>query len=256
LEDSGLDARIYNWDPTKAKDDPKRCYIPDQWPKLRDMIDSSKNVMFFHSRHYGEHGVFDEGLCPGLSYGDGNLYWFYGATKLEQLCRFMPVWSPPRERQKDDPNRLFLIEVTPDNSAPAGDKEDASKNNDGRKLYQLAKQHDDEILPGGRAVNFINVDYFKTSNAWTFPVDVVDACNRLNYERFGMDWENSDYFWELYPHEFDGSMVEHISQIPAIREEIEEVIDDWKNKIILDGHEDKGKIVSTQPYVGHRSGRY
>jgi hypothetical protein len=251
LIERGLDQYIYNWDSTKSNADPSKCYVPDPWPTLGEMIESGKNVMFFHHRDYNDHGVFDEGVSPGLSYGDTDLHYFYDAPQLEQLSRSMPIWAPPRYRQQEGSNRLFLIEVTPDNNAPAGDSHEASKNNDGRKLYQLAKQHEDEILPDNRVVNFINVDYFMTSNAGSLPIDTVDASNRLNYERFGINWEKSEYFWESYPYEFDGSKIEIISQIPAIKAEVKEVIDDHKNKINLDGHEDKGLIVSTPNNTGY-----
>lgn len=245
LIERGLDQHIYNWDPTKSNADPSKCYVPDPWPTLGKMIESGKTVMFFHHRDYHDHGVFDEGVSPGLSYSDTDIHYFYDAPQLEQLSSSMPIWAPPLPRQQEGPNRLFLMEVTPDGGATAGDKEDASRNNDGRKLYQLAKQHEDEILPDNRAVNFINVDYFMTSNAGRLPIDTVDASNRLNFERFGIDWQNSAYFWELYPYEFDHSKIELISRIPAIRTEVDEVIADFKNKINLAGHESKGMIVST-----------
>jgi hypothetical protein len=251
LIERGLGQYIYNWDSIRGNDDPLKCYIPDPWPTLREMIDSGRNVMFFHHRDYNGHGVFDEGVFPVLTFGETEQYYFYSATKLELLSKMMPIWSPPLERQKDGPDRLFLIEVTPDGGATAGDKEDASKNNDGRKLYQLARQHEDEILPDNRAINFINVDYFMTSHAGSLPIDVVDACNRLNYERFNIGWEKSEFFWELYPYEFDDSRNEVLSQLPAIKSEVAEVIDDYENKRNLDGHEDSGKIVSTTYETDH-----
>jgi len=63
----------------------------------------------------------------------------------------------------------------------------------------VVKQHETEILPDNRVVNYINVDYYMSSKGGDLLIDVVDACNRLNYERIGMNWENSDFFWELYP---------------------------------------------------------
>ncbi len=245
LEDTGLDEYIYNWDFSKPKDNPGRCYIPDPWPTLREMINSGKNVMFLHHRDYGDHGIIDEGLCSGLSYDDTRAYVFYAATKQEQFCRLMPMWQPPYGRQVDGAYRLFLIECEPDNGAPGGHEEHAAKNNDGRKLYQVAKQHEVEILPDNREVNFIIVDYFMSSNAYQLPIDVVDACNRLNYERFGSDWEHSECFWELYPYEFDDSRVEYIRQISAIKAEVAQVVDDFRSKRNLDGHEDRGQIRST-----------
>ncbi|UCG62452.1 MAG: hypothetical protein JSV52_03970 [Candidatus Zixiibacteriota bacterium] len=245
LIEQGLDKYIYNWHPEKLNDDPLKCYIPDPWPTLREMIESGKNVMFIHNRDYKEHGVIDEAYVLKLDYSFPGSVCDYKADEQEQFCRLMPSWSPTRDRQKDGPYRLFLIECCPDGVSWAGDQEDAAKNNDGRRLYQVAKQHEMEILPDNRVVNYINVDYYRASNAGPLPIDVVDACNRLNHERVGSDWEHSECFWELYPHEFDDSRVEHLSQIPAIQAEVAEVVAGFKAKLDLDGHEDKGKIVST-----------
>jgi len=246
LEDTGLANDIYNWDATKDKTDWRRCYVPDPWPTLREIIDAGKNVMFFH--HRDSHPVFDQGLTQGLSYSDGNLYWFYnndGDLEQEQFCMLMPVWSPPRERQHDGPNRLFLAEVCPDGGESAGSMEASSKNNDGRKLYQLAKHLEEEILPDNRCVNFVNVDYFRGSHAGVLPIDVVDACNRLNYERFGISWKTADCFWELQPYEFDNSKTEYIGRASGISDEVNAAIYDHEHHVNLDGLEDKGQVVST-----------
>jgi hypothetical protein len=250
LEDSGLACYIYNWNPTKPKDHPGRCYIPDPWPTLREMIESRKNVMFFHHRDYGEHNIIDEGLSRGLSYSDAAKYWYYQANDLEGLCKLMRLWDPPRERQQDLPYRLFLAECEPDQGAWAGDRRFAAINNDGRKLYQLAKHQETDLLPDGRAVNFIIIDYFSASVVAGFelsrlPIDIVDACNRLNYERCGSNWKRSEAFWELYPYEFDNTKIEHITQVQSLSNEVEMAIEDVNNKLDLDGHERTGNIVAT-----------
>jgi hypothetical protein len=121
----------------------------------------------------------------------------------------------------------------------------ASINNDGRRLYTSAKFWENKLLPHDRTPNFIHVDFFRATTAGALPINVVDACNRLNYERFGIDWEHSECFWELYPYEFDDSKVEHTSRIPAIQVEVAKAGADFKAEIELDGHESRGKIVST-----------
>jgi len=246
LENTGLDAYICNWDATKAKTDVGRCYIPDPWPTLREMIDSGKNVMFFHHRDYHEFNIIDEGLCGSLDYGDTGLRYLWDAKDLEQLCRLQPRWAPVRERERDAPYRLFLVECFPERSA-AGNSEEASRNNDGRKLYQLAEQLENEVLPHNRAVNFIAVDYFMASDAGRYPVSVVDACNRLNYERLGNNWEKAECFWELYPYEFDPSKTEYISQLEHIRAEVEASRADFKEGRSMGGSVQKGSLTSSGP---------
>lgn len=245
LEDSGLDAYLYNWNPTVPKTSCDRCYIPDPWPTLREMIDSGKNVMFLHNRDCCFHGVIDEGLFWEDFVEGGNLKWFYDAQELRDLCKMNTVWAPPRSRQQDIPYRLFLVECEPDRGDPGGNERYAAKNNDGRKLYQLAKHQETEILPGGRAVNFIIIDYFARTTAGHLPIDIVDACNRLNYERFGIDWKNSESFWELYPYEFDDSKADYIRQAPFLTAEVEKAIDDFKSGKDLYWNVRTGKIVST-----------
>ena len=250
LEWTGLSQYIYNYDVTQPVFSPGRAYIPDPWPTLREMIDSGKNVMFFHSRETGEFSIIDEGYYRSLDYSNPNFYNFYHASKLEYLCNLVSAWAPPQARQRDIAYRLFLIECCPDDNCSCGNRRWASKNNDGRKLYQMARHAENNLLPDYRTVNFIILDYFGSSLAGPLPINVVDACNRLNYERAGGKWESSEGFWELYPHEFDDTRIEHITQISSLTNEVEKVKEDFNNKVNLDGHEREGKIVSTSYWPG------
>jgi hypothetical protein len=245
LYEKGLDKYIFNWEASKADNQPGKCYVPDPWPTLREMIESGKNIMFLHHRGYADHGVVDEFYFRGNVYGDENLYKGYEARNIEALCRLKRVWSPPQERQQDVPYHLFLAECDPDWNSNAGNHVAASRNNDGRKHYQLAKHYETELFHTPRAVNFIIVDYFGATACGLLPISVVDACNRLNYERIGSSWENSECFWELYPYEFDNSKVEYLRQIPAITAEVESAAQDVENERPLAGHEIRGEIVST-----------
>lgn len=108
LTDLGLGEFMYNWDASKADDDVGRCYIPDPWPTLREMIDSGRNIMFLHHSDYATHHIIDEAYVWSLSYsstGDCS----YASQLQEQFCRLMPFWDPSRERQEDGPDRLFYI---------------------------------------------------------------------------------------------------------------------------------------------------
>jgi hypothetical protein len=252
LEDSNLDDYVFNWDPTMGEATLGKCYIPDPWPTMREMIESGRNVMFFHSREISEYNVIDEGMYENLGYGNRALSYFYDAYDLEHLHKLNTRWAPPRERQQELPHHLFLVECEPDWHAWGGSRLAASRNNDGRKLYQLARYQEQELLPDQRAVNFIIVDYFAATAAGHLPIDVVDACNRLNYERFGIDWKSSDGFWELYPYEFDDSKVDVIRRVRSLKEEVAAAYDDFMGAVDLDGHERRGTIVATgyRPGVG------
>jgi hypothetical protein len=197
IEQTDLYKYVYNWNPTVPNDDRGRCYIPDPWPTLGEMIDSGKNVMFLHI----DAGVNDETGFMGTDYGDYHVYPSYRAYDLEDLSKLALKWAP------------------------------------------LAKYQETDLFPDDRVVNFIIIDYFAP---WgNPPINIVDACNRLNFERFGIDWQSSEGCWELYPYEFDDSRVEHISQVSALKAEVEGAIADFHFQISLDGHEVNGKIVST-----------
>jgi len=247
LESEGLAPFIYNWDDSKPAGE--RVYVPDPWPTLREMFDSGRNVMFLHNRKVGNFGV-DGAYYRGMDYDDyvdTNHHPFYECNDIAGLSKVQPVWDPSTcPRQHDGDNWLFQIESHSRKGA-AANRNLAARNNDGRKHYQMAKQHEDELLPGNRVVNFITVDFFYPSSIGSkkFPINVVDACNRLNYERFGLDWKSSAYSWELYPHEFDNTVVEHISRTPAIRREVDLAIADFKYRNVgLEGHDKVGNITS------------
>lgn len=248
LEDTGLDDYIYNWNPNVAKDNSGRCYIPHTWPTLRQMIDAGKNVLFIHNSGESGHDIVDSSASRGLKYSDfksTKTFHHYGVQNLEEFSRIHNIWDPAHnDRQKNGANRLFHIEVCPDGSS-AGDRNAATKNNDGRRLYQIAKQYETELLPDGRVPYVIAVDFFKNNTVNNLPINVVDACNRLNAERAGVDFRNSSYSWELYPYEFSSSKKELLSGIASVQNEIKAIYNDYVNGKDLDGHEDKGDIVST-----------
>ena len=268
LEATGLSAYIYNWDGSITDNsDPAKCYVPVQWPTLGEMINSQKNVMFFH--HRDVHDIVDSGYFRGLDFTDYNSQARdgYASYQLADLSKIQSVWDPGLcDRQKDGYDRLFLLECHAATYKACGVGQFWSTGyygcpkshracNDGRRQYQLAKQHEEDplLLPGDRVTNFISVDYYMCTQdeTGTFvePVSVVDACNRLNYERFGSDWSGSMYAWELQPHEFDGSKVEHIQQVAKLRAEVDEAISDFQlTENGLFGHRARGAIVSTDVY--------
>lgn len=247
IENSGLDDYIYNWDASAKKDSANRCFIPSPWPTLADMITAGKNVMFIHQSSETGHDVVDSSASKGLKFGDyqdPNTFHHYSAKNLEEFSYVQNVWDTSNNgRQSTGANRLFHIEVAPD-KLTAGDRNAATKNNDGRRLYQIAKQYETDLLPDGRVPYVIAVDYFQNTDVPNLPINVVDACNRLNAERLGIDFANSTYSWELYPHEFDYTK-NATTLNSALTTEVNSVYNDFKNSTNLDGHQSRGDIVAT-----------
>ncbi len=193
LENTGLWEYLYNWDYSKPKDDEGRCFVPSEWPTLGEMIDNNKNVIFLHNDGYGDHDIIDTYYYNwNNSINNG-----WTAKHMEQLHPSNGIWHS--SSQGNELNRFYLIEFCPD-TKPAGDRNGALKNNDGRRLYQLADATR-SILPSDRDVNIITIDYY-----YERPVSVVDACNRLNYERFGYDFSITADYWEDTP---KGNRVNH-----------------------------------------------
>ncbi len=265
MEFTGLDAYIYNWDPSISYNRKlEKCYVPERWPTLRDMINAGKNIMLIH--HRGLHDIVDSGYFKGLGfddYNDARHHDMYTSYQLADLSKIQSVWEPGLcDRQKEGDDRLFLLECNANTHNGCGAFLDFvwqpcprshRSTNDGRRLYQLAKQHEEDpfLLPGDRVVNFIAVDYYMSTEenygGFRLPVNVVGACNRLNYERLErFDWKSCSYAWELEPYELDQSKVECTQQIAALREEVDKAISDFQTTFDgLLGHEDLGAIMST-----------
>jgi hypothetical protein len=265
MEFTGLDAYIYNWDASISYNRKlEKCYVPERWPTLREMINSGKNIMFIH--HKSLHDILDSGYFRGLEFNDYNdtkHHDMYKSFQLADLSKMQSVWEPAHcERQKEGNDRLFLLECNANMWKACGTFLNLvwemcplsyRSCNDGRRLYQLAKQHEEDpfLLPGDRVVNFIAVDYYMSTEEYhggfRLPINVVDACNRLNYERVKrFDWKNCSFAWELEPHEFDKSKTEYTQQIGALREEVVKAIHDYKTSSDgLFGLEFLGGIIST-----------
>jgi len=253
LVDTELDEYVFNWNPAPeiAYDNPAKCFIPDPWPTIGEMIDSGRNVMFIHNRGTTSHNVVDSGYFRGLDehdFWDNNHHDLYSARDVEELSWWQNVWDPANcDRQVEGESRLFIAECYPDVDG-AGNRVRATVNNDGRKLYQLGKQHEEHLLPGARVCNFISVDFFMGNEiGQALPICVVDACNRLNFERFGLDWKSAPCFWEMHPHEFDASRTEYISQAAHLKAETDAAILGWRQHGYsgLVEREDSGDITAT-----------
>jgi len=268
LEGTGLSDLIYNWDGSISDNsDLSKCYVPEPWPTLGEMIDSRKNVMLLHHRDI--HDIVDSGYFMGLSFCEYTLPLYkytYASFQLADLSKLQPVWDPAMcPRQKEGSERLFLLECNSQTykTCRVGDAPlytaDCPQThracNDGRRHYQLARQYEQDfsLLRGERAVTFIAIDYYMSNQfrqgGWHEPISVVDACNRLNFEKFGIEWSESYFSWELQPHEFDPSRKEHVLSVSALREEVDGAISDYKDvEGGLRGHEMKGAIQSSPVY--------
>lgn len=218
LEDTGLDDYIYNWDASKGKSDSNKFTFPNPWPTLETIIDSGKNVIFISSSD--NHDVIDSAAFRGLNHSHVTSPCYshlYAGTELEHCSEVQQVWSPNNnDRQKNRAtsgvlanrnDRLFHLEVTCDNGYTAGSPFFATINNDGRRLYNLAKHWDDNLLPNNRLTNFISIDFYMSRdlpgslNNRKQPISIIDACNRLNVERSGYSYQTLPDAKNFEPHE-------------------------------------------------------
>lgn len=246
LIDTGLSNDIFNWDDTQEKKN--KVFLPSEWPTLKEMIDSGRNVLFIHANKYWD--VVDSSAFRGLGrweYNNPTYNHHFSASKQEDFSLSQSIWSPGNnDRQKNmatsgamanRTDRLFHIEVTPDDGYGGGSPIHATKNNDGRRLFQIGRQWEG-LLPNGRVPNYISIDYFMSQDfagsatgshpTRVQPISILDATNRLNIERSGQPYNSVNGFVEFVPHEYESNYVEHVSTTPQVRNEALDATERYK----------------------------
>lgn len=247
LIDTGLSNYIYNWDDSQAK--ANKVFLPSQWPTLKEIIDSGRNIMFIHANRYWD--VVDSSAYRGLGRGEYNSPRYihhYAAYFQEDFSLSQSIWSPANNDRQTNvatkglmagrTDRLFHIEVTPDEGYGGGSPLHATKNNDGRKLYQIGKQWEG-LLPYDRVPNYIAIDYYMSEDlagsptgsnpTRVQPISILDATNRLNIERSGQAYNSVNGFVEFEPHEFDPNYIEIVSTTSQVRNEALDATERYKN---------------------------
>lgn len=205
---TGLNEYIYNMKDKASKQNNEYDVYTDSArinPKLKDMIAVGKNVLLVpQEQWYAKDRTYFKEI-----HGSGNIRQDYEATKIEERSRLTAIWNPNGlSSQSTVPERFMSLELDPDDGALAGHRFFASRNNDGRRIYQLAKWYEDR-MPSNKHINYIKIDFYKDSlingNTQTGAYNsVIHATNSLNKDRFNFaanggelvqlfpDWRGSD----------------------------------------------------------------
>lgn len=199
---SGLSEYVYNMRPNASKQNNASDIFTDASsinPKLMDMVGTGKNVLFVpHQQWYAKDRAYFQEI-----HGSGNSRQDYEATKIEERSQLTAIWDPNNlSGQSTDPLRFMSLELDPDDGSLAGNRFFAARNNDGRRLYQIAKWYEDR-MPDNKHINYFKIDFYKDSlirgNTREASYNsVIHASNTLNSERFNTDITPYQKV-ELYP---------------------------------------------------------
>lgn len=204
---TGLSEHVFNMRPLANKEDNASDVATDPDsinPKLIDMIGAGKNVLFVpHQEWYAKDRAYFKEIHPS-----GNIRQDYEATKLEERSVLTAVWDPENlGGQSNEPTRFMSLEFDPDDGSLAGNPFFAARNNDGRRLYQIAKWYEDR-MPDHKHINYYKIDFFSSSLIGGDAQEpafnsIVHACNTLNSERLN-NLVSNNYKVQLYP-DYKGS---------------------------------------------------
>lgn len=143
------------------------------YPTLREMISSGQNVFLV--------GPFYAGWQHTVQAGDETSA--MGGANSRIAGAVSPASGNPATY------KLPQLEFIPDDKA-AGDRDIARDLNAGERVYQISKEIERQLninSPNKEyALSSIQLDFLKTRS--TTDYNVADACNRLNFERFGWDY--------------------------------------------------------------------
>lgn len=221
---TGFNEYVYNMRPKSEKqDNASDVFVNADTinPKLKNMIASGKNILFVpHEKYSKKDRTFFKEL-----HGSGAIRADYQATKIEERSTLTAVWDPNIDGMSTIPKRFMSLELDPDDGAAAGSQFFASRNNDGRRLYQLAKWYEDR-MPDNKHINYFKIDYFSATQIGGNAeepafYDMVEAVNTLNKDRFNFNI-NKDYLVEILPKDI-------IRNSPAVMSDVNTVVNNAKN---------------------------
>ena len=232
MENAGLADRIWNYSSSAARG--YRIFNPttleekyrSDYPSIKDMTLSGNNVFVLYPGRVPVDGAVIRGLSSTT---------YYAQWQSEYLLDFRQNglrWNTGREDQSNDnaAHRFMNIGLNSDKNL-AGDRHMAAKNNDGRRWYEVAKWYENN-MGYNRAVNIFSADFVfgkdlsgEGTYERTLPITIVDAANKLNFERFGqnyLDFSGSKYFDPIEA--FNEPKVNIVENDPALMSEVNWVV--------------------------------
>lgn len=194
------------------QDDPDDPNVPFINPTISEMLAAGKNVLIVPFRNQYPK---DRAYNYPLEAGSEPIHDFR-AVKFEERAVSKAVWDPEHlAEQSENPLRFMSLEYDPDDNASAGSRSYAARNNDGRKLYQLANYYE-SVMPDDKHINYFRVDFYNSSMIGEEWKSVVHAANTLNRDRFGFIADD-EYLVQLTP--FDKG-VDILRSNPVLMEEV------------------------------------
>lgn len=262
IKEEGLYKYVFNW---VDEGDSGYCFGDYNNFTMEDILKTGKNIIF-NNCVKGEKpddivptytgpsfAGTDSGYFKSFDYDNHNNQSYEHAEHLEEHSLHKFLWDPDTiAKQHFEANRNMGMGYSPEGKT-AGDSYKSKKNNAGQRIYQFMKawenMFDDMGIP--RAINKLSLEFVEEQGARD--VSAVDAVNRLQYERFGYQWDECPLFWEIEPFEKDDDVVDIIrgnssidcldngfasDGIPAIKAEVDAVLQS------VDDEEDMGTSAS------------
>ena len=147
------------------------------FPTLRDMYESGQRIFIITP--------WFRPIADDIRYGTVN--WSLSEEYKERIDRLAPSNQRPGAIPGTFRLRRYRLDI---DANYAGSRKRSLDNNAGERIYEVVKATQDNA--SGWPVNVLAVDYFTAER----PVDVVDAANRLNFERFGYNYHHDDWIDE------------------------------------------------------------
>ena len=149
------------------------------FPTLRDMYESGQRIFIITP--------WFRPLADDIRYGTVN--WNLSEEYKDRIDRIAPSNQRPVSYTIPGTFRLQRYRLDIDGNY-AGSRKRSLDNNAGERIYEVVKATQDNA--SGWPVNILSVDYFTAER----PIDMVDAANRLNFERFGYNYHHNDWIDE------------------------------------------------------------
>ena len=168
---------IFNNHMIRTNNDQYQDQLNYGFPTLRDMYESGQRIFVMNP--------WFRPLADDIRYGTVN--WNLSGEYSDRIDRLAPSNQQPGVIPETFRLQRYSLDI---DANFAGNRERSIDNNAGERIYEVVKATQDNAL--GWPANILTADYFTAQR----PVDMVDAANRLNFERFGYDYHHNDWIDE------------------------------------------------------------